>query len=161
MISVEIRGQVFDTVAAAAKANGVHPNAVYIARRKGTLHRVGTGRVGAEPLPVRIGGVTYASASEAAGALGIPRATIFAAVADGDPDRVIQPRRYNPSRSMQLSIGSLTFPSRRAAARALGFDNEDYVQKAIASGSKRSWERILAAAMRLEAQQAQQRKGSI
>lgn len=153
-MQIEIRGRAFDTVAAAANAHGVHPNAVYIARRKGTLHRVGTGRVGAEPLPVRIGGVDYTSAEAAAKALNVARAAIYSAIEDGDPDRVLRAPRYNPSRCIPLTIGNLTFPSRRAASRALGFSNDEFVQKAIASGSRKSWERVLAAAMRLEAQQA-------
>lgn len=149
--AVTIRGTTYPSLSAAARAHGVNYNTVYVARRKGTLHRVGLGRVGAEPLPVCIGGQTYATAKAASKALGIKIGTIYAAIADGEPDRVLKRQTYAVPWSQPITIGNRTYPSKAAANRALGFKSRDYVNKVIASGSKKGWERILAAAMALEA----------
>lgn len=152
--AVVIRGVTYPSGAAAARANGVTPEAVYAARRAGTLHRVGCGRPGAEAMPVALAGKVYASAEAASKALNIKLTTIYAAIADGDPDRVLRANRYNSWRSRPFSIGGLTYPSMRQASRALGFANDEFISRAIKRGSKRGWQRILAAAMREEARRA-------
>ena len=103
--------------------------------------------MGPEPLPVRIGGTTYGSAAEASRALGIKIATVYAAIADGDPDRLVRPPRYRPARARPITIGPVRFASMREAARELGFANPEFVSKALKHGSRRGRERIIAAAM--------------
>lgn len=153
--SIEIRGVTYPDLNAAADALGVHPNTVRAARRNGRLHRVGTGRVGTEPLPVRIAGQEFESAQAAAAHFGVAVGTVYSAVCDGDPDRIVRPKRYNPWKSQPFSIGGLTFPSMREASRALGFKSEEYIAKAIKRGSRRGQERILAAAMAYAARRDQ------
>lgn len=154
---IKIRGVTYPDVASAAKALGVHPNTVRTAARKGTLHRVGTGRVGVEPMPVLIAGQRFENAQAAADHFQVQVMTVYSAISDGDPDRIARPPRYNPARSRQITIGSLTFPSMAQAARELGFKNREFVSKALKQGSGRGRQRILAAAMKL-AQERQSRK---
>lgn len=144
---VEIRGVTYANFSDAARAHGVHPNTVRAAYRNGTLHRVGTGRVGPEPMCVRIAGKDFGDVRAAAAHYGVQPMTVYAAIADGDPDRIARPAVYNPWKSKPFTIGDLTFPSMRAASRALGFKDEEYIAKAVKRGSKKGRERILAAAM--------------
>lgn len=142
---VDIRGKVYPDIKAAAAAVGVHPNTVRRAVKAGTLHRCGTGAVGVEPMPVRIRGRVYADARAAAAALGVAVGTVRAAVAKGDPDAVRRVSR-TVTNACPVVLGPVSFPSRRAASRALGFANPDYVNKALTRGAGPR-ERVLAAAM--------------
>ncbi|WP_347311382.1 hypothetical protein [Defluviimonas sp. SAOS-178_SWC] len=148
---IEIRGQVFPTAAAAAAHFGVVPDTVRLAVRRGTLHRVGTGEIGAEPCPVRIRGVDYRSAREAARAFGVTAAAIHRALAEGRVDRIgLAQRRGRAHRSREIIIGGVCYPSMRAADGALGF-KPGYIARSMKNGRKCAWERILGAAMRLHA----------
>ena len=147
--SVTIRGVIYPSHSAAGRALAVNANTVRAAQRNGTLHRVGTGRVGPEPMRVLIAGVEFADARAAAAHYGVQVNTVLSAVCDGDPDRIARPRRYNPARSQPITIGGLSFPSKSAASRALGFKDREFVAKALKQGSKKGRERILAAAMKL------------
>ena len=149
--AVVIRGVTYPNFSAAGRALGVHPNTVRAAYRNGTLHRVGTGRVGPEPMPVRIAGRDFADVFAAARAFRCKPATVYAAICDGDPDRIARAPVYNPWKSKPFSVGGLNFPSMRAASRALGFADEDYVAKVVKRGSKRGMQRIVAAAMAVAA----------
>ncbi len=144
---VTIRGVTYDNFSDAARALGVNPNTVRAAYRNGTLHRVGTGRVGPEPMRVQIAGQVFDNVHAAAKHFGCCPHTIWAALADGDPDRVARPQRYNPWKSKRFQIGTLSFPSMRAASRALGFKDEEFIAKAVKRKSKRGQERIMVAAM--------------
>jgi|GEM_PF-2498900 len=150
--SVEIRGVTYANFSAAARAHGVHPNTVRAAYRNGSLHRVGTGRVGPEPMRVLIAGQVFDDVHAAAAHFRVQPMTVYAAIADGDPDRIARPAVYNPWKSQPFTIGSLTFPSMRAASRALGFKSEEYIAKVVKCGSKKGREKILAAAMRYSMQ---------
>lgn len=143
---IEIRGTVYPTVQDAADAFGVTPRAVTMAIRKGTTHRIGTGAVGPEPLPVRIRGRVYPDAGAAAKALGLTRHAIHLAIAEGREERVGLPPGHNGARAKPVRVGGLDFPSMAAASRALGFRSE-YLSHVMTRGSKRGRERILAAAM--------------
>lgn len=149
---VTIRGVTYPNFSAAGKALGVNPNTVRAAYRNGTLHRVGTGRVGPEPMRVRIAGKDFEDVNAAAAHFGVQPGTVYSAICDGDPDRVARPAVYNPWKSKPFTIGGLTFPSMRAASRALGFKDEEFIAKAVKRGSRRGRERILAAAMTYVAQ---------
>jgi hypothetical protein len=144
---INVRGTVYADANAAADALGVNPNTVRTAYRNGTLHRVGTGRVGPEPMRVQIAGQVFDNVHAAAKHFGCCPRTIWAALGDGDPDRVARLQRYNPWKSKRFQIGTLSFPSMRAASRALGFKDEEFIAKAVKRKSKRGQERILAAAM--------------
>jgi hypothetical protein len=145
--SVTIRGVTYANFSEAGRALGVHANTVRAAYRNGTLHRVGTGRVGPEPMRLQIAGRVFENVHDAAKHFRCCPHTIWSALADGDPDRVARPQRYNPWKSKPFEIGGLRFPSMRAASRALGFKDEEFIAKAIKRKSKRGRERILAAAM--------------
>ena len=144
---IEIRGTVYPDVGAAAKALGVRPDAVRLAVRKGTAHRIGTRATGVEPMPVRIRGQVYPSAKVAAQALGVRVSAIYMAMAKGREDALGLPRRYNGAKSKEFSIGGLSFPSQNAASRALGFRNPEYVTRVLQRQSASGFERILGAAM--------------
>lgn len=145
--NIEIRGVVYPDIKAAATALGVHPNTVRVAYRTGALHRVGTGCFGPKPMRVQIAGKIYDDVRSAAAHLGVKPSAIYSAISDGDPDRVARPAAYSPWKSKPFSIGALTFPSMRAASRALGFENEEYIAQVVRRGSCKGRERILAAAM--------------
>jgi hypothetical protein len=142
-----IRGVTYADAVAAALALGVCADTVRTAARKGTLHRVGTGRVGPEPMRVQIAGRVFTDVHAAARHHGCCPHTIWAALADGDIDRVARKQRYNPRRSQPFEIGGLSFPSKSAASRALGFKDREFIAKALKRNSKRGMQRILAAAM--------------
>ncbi len=144
---VTIRGVTYANFSEAARALGVNPNTVRVAYYNDTLHRVGTGRTGPEPMRVKIAGQVFNSAHDAARHFGCCPSTIWSALADGDPDRVARPQRYNPWKSKPFKIGTLSFPSMRAASRALGFKDEEFIAKAVKRKSKRGQERIMVAAM--------------
>lgn len=148
---IEIRGVVYPDADAAAAAFGVTADAVRMACRRGTQHRIGTGAVGVEPMRVRIAGRDFETAKAAAAHFGVHTSAVYAAIRDGDPDRVARPAVYNPWKSRRFSIGGLTFPSMSAASRALGFTDE-YIAQVMRRGSERGRERILAAAMAYVAQ---------
>jgi hypothetical protein len=86
--AVEIDGVAFESLTAAGRAKGVGPNAVREALARGTLHRLGTGRVGPAPAPVTIRGRTYPDAQAAADDLGVAVATVRDARCKGRLDRV-------------------------------------------------------------------------
>lgn len=154
---VTIRGRHFDTVAQAAAAHGVKISAVYNAKRAGRLDSVGTGPVVFAPLPVMICGVQYESAADAAKALKMPRGRIYDAVADGDPDRVLRKPRRKSWRRTAITLGGVTYPSLSAASIALGFTSAGYIAQVRRTNSRLGWQRILAAAMSLDAKQIGQR----
>lgn len=143
---IEIRGVVYPNLPAAAKACGVTDAAVRSAMRNGTLHRVGLRKPGREPLPVRINGREYKSAAAAAKHLKCTKAAIYQAVSCGREDRVAIRKTYNGGPSKPIKLGTLSFSSHAAASRALGFKS-GFLSRALSRGSKRGWQRILAAAM--------------
>ena len=147
---IEIRGEVFPTVRAAADHFGLNLETIYAAMKKGTLHRVGTGAVGAEPCPVRIRGQVYASAKEAASALGVTPGAIHTALMNGRIDKVgIRPTYRNAFRSRQIKLGPVTFHSMAAADRALGF-SPGYIAHTLKNKRRCAVQRIIAAAMTYE-----------
>jgi hypothetical protein len=145
---LNIRGTVYATVADAATALGVTQEAVRIAARRGTLHRVGTGAVGAEPCPVRIRGVTYASAREAAEAFNVTPGAIFHALTRGQVDKIGLPQRYGRSRARPFLIAGMSWPSMSEADRALGF-RPGYIAHTLKLNRASAREAIIAAAMAL------------
>lgn len=151
-----IRGTVYPDAPTAARALGVTPDAVRHAARNGTLHRCGTRRVGAEPLPVRIAGQVFPTAAAAAAHFGVTPGAVYKAVSQGDPDRIASPARYNGAASKPVAIGPHRFASMSEASRALGFHAE-FIAHALRRRSKRGMQRILAAAMACPA--GQERKG--
>lgn len=151
-LPVTIRGVEYPSHEAAARALGLTSSTISKARRKGTLHRVGTGRTGAEAMPVRIHGRDYPSAKAAAAALGVTPSCVFHALSLGDPDRIGR-RTLVRNNAQPVRIGNLDFPSKRAAAIALGFKPE-YVARAIKLRRASAWQRILSAAMVEEARRA-------
>ncbi|RBO52645.1 hypothetical protein DSD19_13740 [Rhodovulum sp. BSW8] len=154
-----IRGTTYPDAATAARALGVTPEAVRSAARKGRLDRVGAGRKGVEPMPVRIRGELFADAHAAAARFGVTPQAVWKALADGDPDRIGRPQRRPGRDPHPVEIGGLRFASQRKASRALGF-SDDYLSHALTRGGRAARERILAAAMALSARQASPRTSS-
>mgnify|MGYP000400970030 CR=1 FL=1 len=145
--NIEIGGVVYPDVAAVAKAKGVAPDTVRRAIKNGTQHRIGCGRGGVEPMPIMIRGRTYKTARHAARANGVTVKAIYQALCCDRIDRVGLNVRRTSGNAKPFRIGSLEFPSMRAASLALGFENGCFVSKALRKGSKRGQQRILAAAM--------------
>lgn len=150
-VDLEIRGAIYANAQAAAERFGVDAQTVRKAARAGTLHRVGLGRCGKEPMRVRVGDRTFENAREAAAELGCTPSAVWGAVWHGDPDRLLRPRGRPGANAQTVEIGPLSFPSMAAASRALGFSH-GYVSLAFRRGSRGMQERLLAAAMRLEAE---------
>lgn len=148
---IQLDGVVYADADALAAAKGVKPATARRAIRLKRLHRLGVGRPGPEPMPVRIGDREFADVPSAAKALGKTQAAVWSAISDGDPDRLVRPPRWNPAKAQPIEIGGLHFPSHRAASRALGFSNPDYVGVVLRRGYKRGWQRVLGAAMALRA----------
>lgn len=145
--NIEVRGTVYADAKAVADAYGVTTETVRKAIKKGTLHRIGTGAVGAEPLPVRIRGRVFPTARDAARHFGVGRSAIYHAIKQGREDRLGLPRQQKNGMAKPITIGPLSFPSMNEAGRVLGFGN-NYVSQAISSGRTSAMERILSAAMR-------------
>jgi len=70
MHKVSIRGRTYQSLTSAARDLGVSVCAVSVAKKKGTLDRVGTGR-NTESKPCELGGKRYKSRGAAAKALGV------------------------------------------------------------------------------------------
>lgn len=155
---IEIRGVVYPDVNAAAKALGVSAEAVRIAIRKGTQHRIGTGAVGVEPMRVSIGGQTFENATAAAAHFGVTRHAIYQAINAGRAQGFGKPPRHARLLSKPITIGNIKFSSMDEAGRVLGF-GQGYISQVIRRGSKRGHERILAAAMKYAAQGNQMEVG--
>ena len=141
-----VRGEVFPDANAVAERFGVTPDAVRIAVRRGTAHRIGTGAVGVEPMPVRVAGRDFPTAQAAARHFGVTSHAVYQAIQEGRADEFRQRYRNPGHRARPFSIGGLSWPSMLAADRALGF-KEGYIANVMKRGSKRGHERILAAAM--------------
>lgn len=151
---ITVRGVTYPTVQDAARALGVTPNTVYAAMHNGTLDDCGLGKVHPKPMPVRIRGRVYDTARDAARELGVPRQSIYAALRRGTVDNVgfgVAPD-HAPIPPRVFKIGGMSWPSRRAASLALGFER-NYISRAYSRNSTYQKQRILAAAMRLRAEQ--------
>lgn len=144
---INVRGAVYADANAAAEALGVTPDAVRIAVRKGTTHRIGTGAVGREPMPVQINGKDFASAREAAAHFGIKPGAVYRAINEGRSQGFLQLLRQSHATWKPITIGTLSFSSMEEANRVLGF-RQGYISQAIRRGSKAAMQRILGAAMR-------------
>ena len=100
--------------------------------------------MGQTPKPVTIRGVTYRSHTAAAEALGVPKQTITTAVKRGNPDGAgTRPRRKGggPAYLKPLTLGGVNYPSRKAAAEALGVEStqiSNYLRVLDAIRSKRN-----------------------
>lgn len=148
-----IRGEVYPSIRAAARALGVTHSTVLKAYHAGRLDGVGLGESYPRAMPVRIRGVVYPSVTAAAAALGVGPSAISQALARGAEDRVgLKLSARRPNRTISVVLGGVRFASMSEADRALGF-KPGYVSKALRSKSRRSRERILAAVMRFAAVQ--------
>ncbi|MCA0851405.1 hypothetical protein [Salipiger thiooxidans] len=160
--NIEIRGKVYADLASAARANGVTSDAVRLAMRRGSLHRVGTGRVGREPMPVRIHGKDFPDAHAAAAHFGVTAQTIWSAINAGDPDRIGRPAAPRQAQEKPVTLHGVTFRSRAEASRALGFKNVEYISRALKRDTPEGRERIRLAVMKYLARresEAMRRRG--
>ena len=81
---ITIRGVTYPSHTHAAKAVGVVPSTITLAKSNGTLDLVGLGR----EVPVTVRGTYYHSSRAAARALGVAESTISTALNNGTLDRV-------------------------------------------------------------------------
>ncbi len=152
-ITIEIRGVKYADLRSAGAAHGVSPETVRHAVRNGTLHRVGTGHGGVEPMPVRIGGKDFPSAAAAAKHFKVTKSAIYTSISRGCEDRFGTAPRRVLNNAKPFEIGGMFFVSMREADRALGF-KPGFISHALRYKSKEGRQRILSAAMRLSAQAA-------
>ena len=132
---VEIRGESFPTMAAAARAHGVTSNTVREARRTGTLDFVGLGAAALREhakgnsrasKAVTLGGVDYPSHGDAARALGVPQCGIgrYLLTVERARERAgaIPPPLpcACPGRRRPVTVEGVTYASQRDAESALG-----------------------------------------
>lgn len=148
---VTVRGVTYPSHSAAARALGVSAQALHSAVSRGSLHRIGSGRCGKEPMAVRIRGVVYANAAAAAKALGVTRKAIYQALFVGDPDRVGVRKHVPSAHAKPVQIGPLSWPNRTAAARDLRCAMKT-IALAATGGPSPARERLIARAMRLAAE---------
>ena len=125
--SVTIRGVTYPTPKDAAETLGVSVNAVYKARSKGSLDRIGAPLEwgeGPSPQPVTIRGVTYPTPKAAAKACGVRVGTIYAARQNGTLDRVGLGPKWHTGAShhnaVEITIRGKTYPTIADAAADLG-----------------------------------------
>lgn len=149
--NIVIRGITYPTAQHAARALGVSDTTVMLAVRRGKLDTCGTGASHPKPMPVHVGGRDFPTARAAAEHFGVTPGAIYKAIDDGEPERIGQPQEYNGHRSRAFSIGGQTWPSMSAASRALGFGH-GYIAQAIRKNRHSSMQKVLSAAMRLNAQ---------
>ena len=82
--------------------------------------------MGQTPKPVTIRGVTYRSQTAAARALGVSNQAITTAVKRGNPDSAGTSTRKKgggPAYLKPITLGGVHYPSRKAAAEALGVES--------------------------------------
>lgn len=132
-----LNGVDYPSQRAAAASVGCSGDALRHHLRRGTLHKLGTGRKPGEPMPVRIRGVDYPSAKAAAAALGVTPGAIHWAIARGKEDRIGlgfgKPKGIIPASARQIVVGSRVFPSLRALSAWLG-RGHNFVSSALAAG---------------------------
>ncbi len=143
---IVIQGVTYADVDAAAVALSVHPATIRQHIRHGTLHRVGRGVSGVEPMPVLVRGDLFDSPAHAAAHYGVCVDHVYRHIAAGDPDRIGLDHERGQYRAKPFQIGPVRFRSRAEASRKLGF-GKDYVSKAMTRNSKRMLEKVIAAAM--------------
>lgn len=81
--------------------------------------------MGQTPKPITIRGVTYQSQTAAAEALGLSKQAITDAIKRGKPDSAgtgPHKRGGGPAYFKPLTLGGVHYPSRKAAAKALGVE---------------------------------------
>jgi len=149
---ITIQGTTYPDVDAASKALKVHPVSIRKHLRDGTIDRCGLGVKGPAPVPVKIRGCLYESAQAAADALGVSREMVYRRLAAGRPDDIGKPDKRGMHCAVPFEIGPFQFPSVSEAARALGF-TPNYLHRMRHGGGNRMRQRVLAAAMKLVAEQ--------
>lgn len=158
---IEIRGVVYADTKAVAEKFGVSARSVATALKQGRAQTIGLGRGHKATMPVEVRGTVYPSAQSAASALNVSDKAVYQAIGRGtthllglNANRSI-PHSAHKARSRPITLGGMSFPSQRAASRALGFHKE-YIGRVLrgdVSNPKQARQRILAAAMRLNAEQ--------
>lgn len=153
-----IRGVEYPNNEAAAKAFGLSVFTIKHARYRGREDFIG-GPCGAAPMPVRIRGKVYASAKIAAKALKLSPNHIRHMIADGREDFIgtgmkrVREKGTIPANAIPFAIGTFIWPSRSAAARALGM-SRSYFETKIKNGDV---DFILSKAMDMTAKEARAR----
>tara|TARA_Y100001951_G_C11272329_1_gene259590 strand:- start:914 stop:1438 length:525 start_codon:yes stop_codon:yes gene_type:complete len=150
----------YPTPQAVAAAFGVSAQAVRIAARKGTLHRVGTGRPGVEPMPVLIRGQRFENSRQAAAHLGVTLSAVHTAMMRGTLDTLGLPQRYNGGNSKSVTLAGMCFASMVEADRVLGF-KRNYVSLALRRKSPSAMQAILGAVMREQNRREQQARKAL
>ena len=156
---INVRGTVYADANAAAESLGVTADTVRLAVRNGSTHRIGTGSIGREPMPVQINGKDFASAAEAAGYFGVKPGAVYRAINEGRSQGFLQLVRQSHATWKPVTIGTLSFSSMEEANRVLGF-GQGYISQAIRRRSEAAMQRILGAAMREAHRRSQVTRGA-
>lgn len=132
---ITIRGTAYPDADAVAAAFGISRQAVHNAIRRGRGDYIGIPahltrkRTGAEPLPVRVRGMVFPSAADAAKHFGVSVITVRVAILEGREDYVGQgkSRKHStgnkgriPANAKPVQIGPYSWTSTRLCATALG-----------------------------------------
>ena len=129
LIPFKVRGRTFNSYEECAAHFGLTLRRIQRAVRSGRANAIGRPpyktrkRHGAEPMTIKVRGVVYKDRSAAAKALGVSPSAVTSMVAAGRADYIGlgRSRKHNATRiAIPVEIGPLKFPSRKAAARALG-----------------------------------------
>lgn len=104
--------------------------------------------------PCRINGKLYPSQVQAAYDLGVTPNAISQAIRHGREDRVAKGlgRLGNKNAGRRVSLFGMSFPSRKDAAAALGLSRTKF-QRLLDAGTPEAMQSLLAAKMRVDAQQ--------
>lgn len=113
---------------------------------------------GPKPLPVRIRGVEYASAREAAKKFKVAVSTVYWMIGKGREDEIGKGRGCKGRRApgIPFTVGPFTWPSRGKAEIALGLPRR-YIERSLRLNNQSGMTLILKAAMALTAQKEMQR----
>lgn len=157
-----VRDLEFRSTAEAAAWFGVTERHVRNLRSKVRLDSLGLGKgwlkgktVKRRPetyMPVAVRGLLFETAHDCARHFGIKPCTVYSLVAAGRADQIGLGSGVGcgGNRSRPFSIGGVTYPSQKAASIALGL-RARYISDALHGRRHASMDRVLAAAMALEA----------
>jgi hypothetical protein len=117
---IEIRGQKFEDEKAVAKFFGMQPKSVHRQIRMGRAQTIGINKKGRPREPFTIRGEVFTSTREAAERFNVKVSTVTQAISNGRCDSIGQPK-WNRK---PITIDGVYYPSRFAAARAIGVSYE-------------------------------------
>ena len=117
---IDIRGQKFEDERAVAKFFGMQPKSVYRQIRLGRAQTIGINKKGRPREPFTIRGEVFTSTREAADRFNVTTSVVAQAIREGRCDNIGKPKWQR----RPITIDGVHYPSRCAAARAIGVPYE-------------------------------------